>query len=73
MLIEVSSALYAVTNDCTEVFRVPVLEATVMVEALVSISSRLTPLMADVILLLDDSMAMPSMVYSALTGGLPAL
>ncbi|MNL63342.1 hypothetical protein D3C87_1874720 [compost metagenome] len=44
-----------------------------MVEGLVSISSRLTPLMADVTLLLDDSMAMPSMVYSALTGGLPAL
>jgi len=50
-----------------------VLDATVMVDALVSSSSRVTPLMAEVILLLDDSILMSSMVYSAFTGGLPAL
>ncbi|MNL71924.1 hypothetical protein D3C87_1971540 [compost metagenome] len=63
------------TKDWTEVFSVSVLLDTVIVTGL-SLSlanrSRVTPLMAEVTLLLVDSIAIPSMVYLAFCAGVPA-
>ncbi|MNR07634.1 hypothetical protein D3C85_1237620 [compost metagenome] len=62
------------TKDWTEVFSVSVLLATLMVTGLslsFANSSSDTPLMAEVTLLLVDSIAMPSMVYLAFCAGVP--